>query len=121
MEYHNISFGKFVMVILSCYFGFVIFKASDKLQSKQIGTIFRTVSKETVQYPAITVCIFRSICQDEANCKLLDVIDKHTLNYPQAPRDDLVTSHIYHYKLYNRYIRSYLSSCCLMDRHFQDL
>ena len=49
MGYPAVSFGRFVMLILCCYFAFVIFKANNKLQSEQIGTIFRTVSKKTVQ------------------------------------------------------------------------
>ena len=102
MEYPKIWFGKFVLVFLCCYFSFVILKASDKLQSEQMGTIFRTVSKKTVQYPAITVCIFRSTCLAE-DCKLQDIIDMHTLYYPNEPRYDFVTNYIYHYKLSNRF------------------
>ena len=46
---HDISFGKFVMVVLGCYFTFVIYNANDKLQIGKIGTIFTTMIEETVQ------------------------------------------------------------------------
>ena len=45
----HMSFGKCVMVALGCYFVYVIIRANLRLQSDQIGTIFRTVSKKTVQ------------------------------------------------------------------------
>ena len=46
---NNISFGKFIMVALTCYLAFVIFRAKDKLQSGNIGTLFSTVNQKTVQ------------------------------------------------------------------------
>ena len=50
MEMETVSFTKFVTIALFCYFGFVIYNANDKLQSRAIGTIFKTVSgAKTVQ------------------------------------------------------------------------
>ena len=49
MTHRQMSFGKFVMVVLGCYFVYVIIRANLRLQSGQIGTIFRTVSEKTVQ------------------------------------------------------------------------
>ena len=43
------SFGKFITVFLGCYFAFVIYKASDKLHSDQIGITYGKVSSNTVQ------------------------------------------------------------------------
>ena len=43
------SLGKFITVFLGCYFAFVIYKASDKLQSDKIGTIYGIASTETVK------------------------------------------------------------------------
>ena len=45
----QLSFGKFVMVVLSCYFAFVIINANIKLQSGKIGTIFGKVKEQTLQ------------------------------------------------------------------------
>ena len=45
-----ICYGKFVLLVLCCYFAFKVYSAFQKLQSEQIGTIFRTVNSEkTVQ------------------------------------------------------------------------
>ena len=41
---NTLSFNKFVTIVLFCYFGFVIYKANEKLQTRAIGTIFKTVS-----------------------------------------------------------------------------
>ena len=49
----QMSFGKFVMVVLGCYFVYVIIMANLEWQSNQIGTIFRTVSEKTVQGPSL--------------------------------------------------------------------
>ena len=50
MEMETVSFTKFVTIALFCYFGFVIYNANEKLQRRDIGTIFKTVSgAKTVQ------------------------------------------------------------------------
>ena len=49
----QMSFAKFVMVVLGCYFVYVIIMANLEWQSNQIGTIFRTVSEKTVQGPSL--------------------------------------------------------------------
>ena len=46
---HQLSFGNFVMVVLGCYFAFVIINANIKLQSGKIGTIFGKVKEKTLQ------------------------------------------------------------------------
>ena len=46
---HQMSLGKFIMVILGCYLVYVILSAKMRLESGQIGTIFRTISEETLQ------------------------------------------------------------------------
>ena len=46
---YQLSFGKFVMVVLGCYFAFEIINAYVKLQSGEIGTIFRKVKQKTLQ------------------------------------------------------------------------
>ena len=46
---HQLSFGKFVLGVLSCYFAFVIINANIKLQSGKIGTIFGKVKEQTLQ------------------------------------------------------------------------
>ena len=46
---YQLSFGKFVMVVLGCYFAFEIITAYVKLQSGEIGTIFRKVKQKTLQ------------------------------------------------------------------------
>ena len=46
---YQLSFGKFVMVVLGCYFAFEIINAFVKLQSGEIGTIFRKVKQKTLQ------------------------------------------------------------------------
>ena len=53
MTHRQMSFGKFVMVVLGCYFVYVIIMANLEWQSNQIGTIFRTVSEKTVQGPSL--------------------------------------------------------------------
>ena len=40
---------KLVALVLSCYFVFVIYRASKKLSGKNIGTLFRTIDETTVQ------------------------------------------------------------------------
>ena len=91
---YQISFGKFVMVVLGCYLAFVIFKANSKLRSKKIGTIFSTVGQKTVKYPAFTVCTARETDEDNLSGEIK--------SYPLAPRDDLIKRHIYQFKKYNR-------------------
>ena len=49
MKHQKLSFDKFVMVVLGCYFAFVIINANLKLRSNNIGTIFRKVKEKTVQ------------------------------------------------------------------------
>ena len=46
---HQMSLNKFIMVILGCYLVYVILSAKMRLESGQIGTIFRTISEETLQ------------------------------------------------------------------------
>ena len=46
---YTIFVRKFVMLALSCYFLFVIYRASKKLSSENIGTIFRTIRGKAVQ------------------------------------------------------------------------
>ena len=46
---NQISVGNLVKVVLGSYLVYVIIMANLKLQSDQIGTIFRIVSKKTVQ------------------------------------------------------------------------
>ena len=41
--------AKLVSVVLVCYFGFVMYRAGNKLQSRDVGTMFATKSEETVQ------------------------------------------------------------------------
>ena len=55
---HQISFDKFVMVVFGCYFALVIFSAFSKLQSDQIGTIFRKVKEKTLQGIIAVTAIF---------------------------------------------------------------
>ena len=45
----QISLGKFVMIVFGGYFAFQILRAFSKLQSDQIGTIFRRVKEKTLQ------------------------------------------------------------------------
>ena len=45
----QISFGKFVTIGLIFYFAFVIIRANNKLQSDQVGTMFRRVRDKTTQ------------------------------------------------------------------------
>ena len=52
---YSISFAKFVTIALICYFGFVIFNANDKLQSRRIGTTFQTIRMRNVQDSYISV------------------------------------------------------------------
>ena len=54
----QISVGNLVKVVLGSYLVYVIIMANLKLQSDQIGTIFRIVSKKTVQ--ASKIFIFAS-------------------------------------------------------------
>ena len=42
-------FGKVVMVTLVCYFSYEIYKASNKLASRDIGIIFTIENKKTVK------------------------------------------------------------------------
>ena len=42
-------FGKVVIVILVCYFFLEIYKASNKLASRDIGTIFTIENEKTVK------------------------------------------------------------------------
>ena len=49
MYVYKMSLGKFITVFLGCYFAFVIYKASDKLQSDKIGTVYGIVSTKTVK------------------------------------------------------------------------
>ena len=41
--------ANFVMVVLVCYFTFVLYRANNKLRSGQVGTIFMKKSEETVK------------------------------------------------------------------------
>ena len=41
--------AKLATVALVCYFGFVVYRAINKLQSRDVGTMFATKSEETVQ------------------------------------------------------------------------
>ena len=41
--------AKLVAVVLVCYFGFVMYRAINKLQSRDVGTMFATKSEDTVQ------------------------------------------------------------------------
>ena len=43
------SFGKFVTVALVCYLVYILFRAYGKLQERKIGTVFQTMSEDTVQ------------------------------------------------------------------------
>ena len=45
----KISFGSLVALVLGCYFVFVIYKASKKLNTWNVGTIFRTLDEPNVQ------------------------------------------------------------------------
>ena len=49
-----------VMVTLTCYFVLIIYKSNTKLNEEKIGTMFGMINVKTVQYPQITVCIYRS-------------------------------------------------------------
>ena len=49
MDFKSLSFGKFAMVVFGCYLGLLILRAYNKLERRQIGTIFRIVNKKTVQ------------------------------------------------------------------------
>ena len=44
-----VSPAKFVIVVLVCYFAFVLYKANNKLRSGQVGTIFMKKSEKTVK------------------------------------------------------------------------
>ena len=46
---HQVSMGKFVMVVLGCYFAFEIINAGKRLQSGKIGTLFGKVKQKTLQ------------------------------------------------------------------------
>ena len=41
--------AKLVSVVLVCYFGFVMYRAINKLLSRDVGTMFATKSEDTVQ------------------------------------------------------------------------
>ena len=41
--------AKFVTVALVCYFTFVVYRAINKLETRDLGTMFSTKSEETVQ------------------------------------------------------------------------
>ena len=58
----KLSFGKLVMVVLFRYFAFVIYNANTKLQSGNVGTIFRTKSeqkRQARQTPDFTLDVFK--------------------------------------------------------------
>ena len=52
---NQISVRNLVKVVLGSYLVYVIIMANLKLQSDQIGTIFRIVSKKTVQASKIVI------------------------------------------------------------------
>ena len=51
-----------------------------------------------MKYPAITVCIYRDDSYDHEDTIYED------MRVPKAPRDDIITRHIYHFKESNRLI-----------------
>ena len=42
-------FAKLVTLALVCYLSFVVYRAINKLESRDLGTMFSTKSEETVQ------------------------------------------------------------------------
>ena len=74
----SISFGKFVFVCLVCYFGYILIRAHHKLQSRNIGTMFKTVSEKTVQESSLfssLVVEYNSTFQTTSLC-LYHVVDE---------------------------------------------
>ena len=107
------------MVAILCCFGYVIYNANEKLQSGIIGTAFNTVHEEMVQggviwivnqkvafhqtcsiftiklslqYPPITVCIYRDY-RDFNGEFFDDTIDeiRNLTEFPKDTRTDMIT------------------------------
>ena len=56
----SISFEKFIVLALFCYFGFILLRAHNKLRDRKIGTVFQTISVKTVQESYRKVFLFWS-------------------------------------------------------------
>ena len=70
----------------------------NKIYNRVVKGVVRSDGElHFIQYPAVTVCVYRSD-EDEK-----DVISEEK-EFPQGPRDDLITRHIYYFTKSNGFV-----------------
>ena len=78
----TLSFGKFVVVGLVCYFGYILIRAHDNLQDKKIGTAFQKIREKTVQESPLfssLVTEYGSNFQTTLHCVCIDDENRESL------------------------------------------
>ena len=91
----EVSLKNLVMVILTCYFVFIIYESNTKWSRENIGTMFRTVNVKTVQYPPITVCTYRNRHRNDStgSWETFEIDHIPFMNeFPERARSDLLLS-----------------------------
>ena len=91
----EVSLRNLVMVILTCYFVFIIYESNTKWSKENIGTMFRTVNVKTVQYPPITVCTYRNRHWNDStgSWETFEIDHIPFMNeFPERARSDLLLS-----------------------------
>ena len=91
----DVSLRNLVTVILTCYFVFIVYMSNTKLSEENIGTMFRTINVKTVQYPPITVCMYRNRHWNDltGSWETFDIDLIPFMNeFPKGARSDLLLS-----------------------------